>query len=506
MELEAGLSFESGSDWAGGQSPSSRRIMMNALRKASTAVSFDNDLNLAHAKMSYLEACELLQRAIGTSRDDSDRTKLREIHNVFATRILELETMTDGPVAFTEVFTPTTSNRERVLPCSPGASPHTIVNSESEPGSFFEPASPSLTANESDDEDDEKLDKLIGVNLSPNYARRNFFHVQSTDVLADFDVEVELALAGFAYPKLAVIETIQPIVSKENYHLRRTSWAYPVEVASGTKQVRVIASMGDIKRVQAKQRSKMPNIPASNSMFAVFQETRAAPAPSSASVSASSPSDSVSHTFWLMRDIYAAIMRPAGDIIAGKLHLPREALLMHSTRLSGIADKIAFFEKVVGAVVRLEQSPTFQALLEFGDAISQMKMPVSRVGQQKTPGKRSRRIKADTIRFSGWFETKTSFSGQSGKKNQLKWNHDGTLIPSVIAEGPNGPYFQVVSTLFSRCQIVEKLSTQIKDLDTDSMTRVDVVICHASEFFRRRVCKSVLVDIAILLEDYDKSK
>ncbi|KAK9363364.1 hypothetical protein V1504DRAFT_445848 [Lipomyces starkeyi] len=71
-------------------SPSSRKIMLSALRKANSAVQLDNDGNIEGAKMAYIEACSLLQIVIERANKAEYRAKLRKIYDVYGTRVSEL--------------------------------------------------------------------------------------------------------------------------------------------------------------------------------------------------------------------------------------------------------------------------------------------------------------------------------------------------------------------------------------------------------------------------------
>ncbi|KAK9390012.1 hypothetical protein V1515DRAFT_592620 [Lipomyces mesembrius] len=71
-------------------SPSSRKIMMSALKKANSAVMLDSDGNIEGAKMAYIEACSLLQIVIERANKVEYRAKLRKIYDVYGSRVSEL--------------------------------------------------------------------------------------------------------------------------------------------------------------------------------------------------------------------------------------------------------------------------------------------------------------------------------------------------------------------------------------------------------------------------------
>ena len=62
------------------QSRSSQKAMLSkALQKANTAVQLDNAQNFEGARVSYLEACELLQQVLQKTSSEEDRRKLEAI-------------------------------------------------------------------------------------------------------------------------------------------------------------------------------------------------------------------------------------------------------------------------------------------------------------------------------------------------------------------------------------------------------------------------------------------
>ncbi|KAK9356021.1 hypothetical protein V1523DRAFT_438126 [Lipomyces doorenjongii] len=77
-------------DEVANDSPSSRKIMMNALKKANSAVLLDSDGNIEGAKMAYIEACSLLQIVIERANKAEYRAKLRKIYDVYGSRVSEL--------------------------------------------------------------------------------------------------------------------------------------------------------------------------------------------------------------------------------------------------------------------------------------------------------------------------------------------------------------------------------------------------------------------------------
>jgi hypothetical protein len=54
-------------------------MLSKALQKANTAVQLDNAQNFEGARISYLEACELLQQVLQKTSSEEDRRKLEAI-------------------------------------------------------------------------------------------------------------------------------------------------------------------------------------------------------------------------------------------------------------------------------------------------------------------------------------------------------------------------------------------------------------------------------------------
>ncbi|KAH8670787.1 hypothetical protein BX600DRAFT_509536 [Xylariales sp. PMI_506] len=73
--------------------PSQKAMLSKALAKANTAVQLDNAQNYEGARLSYLEACELLQHVLARTTGEEDKKKLEAIRRTYSSRIEELDGM-----------------------------------------------------------------------------------------------------------------------------------------------------------------------------------------------------------------------------------------------------------------------------------------------------------------------------------------------------------------------------------------------------------------------------
>ncbi|KAK6204195.1 hypothetical protein LQW54_008429 [Pestalotiopsis sp. IQ-011] len=73
--------------------PSQKAMLSKALAKANTAVQLDNAQNFEGARISYIEACDLLAHVLSRTTGDEDKKKLEAIRRTYTSRIEELDGM-----------------------------------------------------------------------------------------------------------------------------------------------------------------------------------------------------------------------------------------------------------------------------------------------------------------------------------------------------------------------------------------------------------------------------
>ncbi|KAF7515011.1 hypothetical protein G7054_g14821 [Neopestalotiopsis clavispora] len=73
--------------------PSQKAMLSKALAKANTAVQLDNAQNFEGARISYIEACDLLAHVLARTTGDEDKKKLEAIRRTYTSRIEELDGM-----------------------------------------------------------------------------------------------------------------------------------------------------------------------------------------------------------------------------------------------------------------------------------------------------------------------------------------------------------------------------------------------------------------------------